>query len=62
MLELPLYKRAEKGLLVKKWTAIVRLSKQVQDLEKKLEAAEATAARTSAIELFRAKLGATLTQ
>ena len=30
----------KKGVLVKKWTSVVRLSKQVQDLQKRAEAAE----------------------
>jgi len=34
----------EKGLLTKKWTSVLRLSKQVQELEKRLEVAERAAA------------------
>ena len=32
----------ERGLLVKKWTSVVRLSKQLQDLKAKLAAAESS--------------------
>ena len=37
-----------KGLLVKKWTTIVRLSKQVADLEKRAQVAEAAAVEAAA--------------
>ena len=39
---------AEKGLLTKKWTSVLRLSKQVQELEKCREVAERAAAEAQA--------------